>query len=426
MVLEFKLKNFKSFREEAVLSLSSETSKLKPNNVHTVVNEKGQKFRVSKASVIYGANASGKSNLIKALAGLIDYIVSKPSVGDKISIYGPFSFDMESLNRPTNYQLIFLGPSDIKFDYKIKVSSNAVLEESLDYFPEGRRNNLFKRSSQSESAEKVEEYTIGHKKYAIFSNQSLLSKFGEEPHTILTEVYLYFKNKFNTNASAVPERIRKRNTVKILMENERLKESLTQLLRVADTKIDGIDIELEQIQEAEDMVSRVRNVFRIPTPSIRYIHDMYMGDSVIEAGGAYIPIELESMGSQILFTLGTDILRSIQMGQIMIVDELDSSLHPFVTKLLVMLFLSSKINTKGAQLIFNTHDVTLLDETLFRKDQVWFVEKNEKGESDLYALSDFEKLREDTPFEKWYLAGKFGGLPNIDSIESIFSNESAH
>lgn len=426
MILEFKVKNFKSFHEEARFSMSAETTKLKSNNVHTVINSKDHKFRVSKASVIYGANASGKSNLIKAMGGLVDYIVAKPNVGNRIKICNPFFFDINSYtDSTTSYELVFLGPEDIKYDYKIKVSYNSVLDETLDYYPEGRKNNLFKRTSKSESAEAVEEFVVGSKKYAIFSNQSLLSKFGEEPHPILSAVYLYFKNRFNVNVSTgTRSPVQKIEVSKLLLDDPRLKKSLTQLLRVVDTKIDGIHIEDRDPEKDNGKISdRIRNIIRSQGPTISYVHDLYRGDSKIEAGGVRLPFEQESRGSQTLFILGTNILKSIEKGQIIIVDELDSSLHPFVTKLLVMLFLSSKINKNGAQLIFNTHDVTLLDENLFRKDQIWFVEKNEKGESDLYCLSDFDGLREDTPFEKWYMAGKFGGLPNIDSLETIFDNE---
>jgi hypothetical protein len=109
----------------------------------------------------------------------------------------------------------------------------------------------------------------------------------------------------------------------------------------------------------------------------------------------------------------------LELGNTLIVDELDTSLHPFITKMIVMLFQSQTTNPKNAQLIFTTHDVSLLDRDLIRRDQVWIAEKSEKGSTELYSLQDFD-VREDTPFEKWYLAGKFGGLPQIKSIESLF------
>ncbi len=105
------------------------------------------------------------------------------------------------------------------------------------------------------------------------------------------------------------------------------------------------------------------------------------------------------------------------------IDELDTSLHPYITKMIVMMFQSEKLNPNNAQLIFTTHDVSLLDKDLVRKDQVWIAEKNEQGATDLYSLQDFEGIPDDVSFEKWYMAGKFGGLPQIKSIESIFDED---
>ena len=121
-----------------------------------------------------------------------------------------------------------------------------------------------------------------------------------------------------------------------------------------------------------------------------------------------------------VFALGGRLLQAIEDGEVIFVDELETNFHPYLSKLLVSLFQNPRINKKNAQLIFTTHDVTLLDKTLFRKDQVWFTEKDIYGATNLYSLQDFSDVREDTPFDKWYLAGKFGGIPNIKSLESLF------
>jgi len=127
-----------------------------------------------------------------------------------------------------------------------------------------------------------------------------------------------------------------------------------------------------------------------------------------------------------LYILGGLVVRTLEKGGVLLVDELDTSLHPFLTKLIVMIFQSEKINNKNAQLIFTSHDVSLMDRDLLRKDQIWLAEKSDPGNSELYSLQDFDNLREDTPFEKWYMAGKFGGLPNIKSVENIFDDVNAN
>ena len=113
----------------------------------------------------------------------------------------------------------------------------------------------------------------------------------------------------------------------------------------------------------------------------------------------------------------------IEKGEILFVDELGNSLHTYLTKLLISLFQDTRINKKNAQLIFTTHDILLMDRTQFRRDQIWFAEKDKYGITDLFSLQDFSDVREDTPFDKWYLAGKFGGIPKIKSLDSLFVDE---
>jgi len=133
-----------------------------------------------------------------------------------------------------------------------------------------------------------------------------------------------------------------------------------------------------------------------------------------------LPLEEESHGTKRLYSLGGQILKALDNGSPIFIDEICTGLHLYLIRLLIMLFQNERINAKNAQLIFTTHNANLLDRKMFRKDQVWFVEKNNFGESEIYSLQDFPDVREETPFDKWYLAGKFGGIPNLKSIESLF------
>ena len=131
----------------------------------------------------------------------------------------------------------------------------------------------------------------------------------------------------------------------------------------------------------------------------------------------------ESDGTNKIIDLSGPIFDTLLHGNVLIIDELDAKLHPLITMSIVELFNSPESNPNNAQLIFATHEVTLLDRDLFRTDQIWFVEKNQFGETEFFSAQDFEGVREDVPFDKWYMAGKFGGLPKIEDIESIFINE---
>jgi len=432
MILEFKITNYKSFQNKTIFSMSAEASKLKSTNLHKIENSVGELFRTSKVSVIYGPNASGKSNLLTSLTDFVSYIINQPRIGVRANIYDPFSFDLSKMSDPTIYQLIFLGPGNIRFDYKVIVEDSIIVEEKLNYYPEKRPRNIFKRKFKAKSSEtageeqkfSMEEHTVDKKKYSVFSNQLLLSKFAEEPHDILSNVYLYFRDKFNLEVCRAnySDALRDK-AAKILLNDKELKENLQKLFIAADTKIIDLDIEEEEDTNTINYLG-LKNIIRNHSKKkiqVHFGHAFYNNGVLLDESKVLVPHDQESKGTQTLFTIGTNIFNALSKGQILIVDELDSSLHPYITKMLVQLFLSEEINKFGAQLIFNTHDVTLLDEEIFRKDQIWITEKDNSGISELFCLSDFDGLREDTPFEKWYMAGKFGGLPRIPNLDKIFS-----
>ncbi|MDR7212111.1 ATP-binding protein [Flavobacterium piscis] len=413
MIIRLKIKNFRSYREETVFSLEANSSSHKQNNVFELTNGK-QDFRLLKLAVIYGANASGKSNIIRALFELIHLIINKPIIDERIRIHEPFLFNSLSSNMPTEFELIFIGPNDIKYEYKVCIHGNIVLEENLNFYPKGKITNAFSRKDfdpNSPIQKGVLGDSYGKKEINVFENQLILSKFGDdEPHETLTKVFLYFRNYNIINATNRNHRqLIEREITDYLYNNDNIKERLSKLIKGADTKINGIIIK----KNKED---NSRNNYNITAK-----HDVY-DDTKIE-GFYELSLKEESVGTQSLYTLGAEILKVLDKGGVMLVDELDTSLHPYLTKMFVMLFQSEKTNPKNAQLIFTTHDVTLLDRDLIRRDQIWIAEKNDQGMSELFSLQDFEGLREDTPFEKWYLAGKFGGLPQIKSIESLFEED---
>jgi AAA15 family ATPase/GTPase len=194
---------------------------------------------------------------------------------------------------------------------------------------------------------------------------------------------------------------------------------LNELLRFADTGLNNL-----KISQSEVYLGHIHTQDKRLAQTIYEIsatHPMFQ-DGKLLSEEASLPLAEESNGVKTLFTFGGRILKTLREGGIIFVDELETSLHPYLSKVLVMLFQSERINKKNAQLIFTTHDTNLLDRTIFRKDQVWFAEKDEFGVSELYSLQDFPDVREDTPFDKWYLAGKFGGIPDIKSIESLFED----
>jgi AAA15 family ATPase/GTPase len=414
MILQLKVKNYRSYKEETVFSMEANSSSYKSFNVCEIQNDK-QDFKLLKAAIIYGANASGKSNIIRALFELTYLVLNKPVIDQKIRIYEPFLFDTNASNKPTEIELRFIGPNNVKYEYRVAILENIILEEDLNFYPNGKITNLFSRKPYNTETH-IQKGVLGDiykkKEYNVFDNQLLLSKFGDdEPHELLSDVFLYFRNYSVINATNKLQRqFIETELNDYLYNNEIIKERLSKLIKGADTKVNNILIVKDQ--EVNARSSRRDNY------SVFGNHDVYHNNEVTE--GYNLPLKEESVGTQSLYYIGAEVLKVLDKGGVIVVDELDTSLHPYLTKMIVMLFQSETTNPKNAQLIFTTHDVSLLDRDLIRRDQVWIAEKDEKGSTDLYSLQDFEGLREDTPFEKWYLAGKFGGLPQIKSIESLF------
>ena len=420
MILEFEVENYRSIKEKQVFSLIAESSKSKPKNVfeHRLAN--GDTVRLLKAAVIYGANASGKSNLLKAFASLRDFVQAKLSVNDPINFYEPFLFDTTSVDLPTTFVLTFIGKNHHKFRYEISFNKTEVFKENLNYFPKGKPQNLFKRPIQKSANGDIHSAKLGqirnHKELKVFKNQLVLSKFGfDTPDEFFLPVYQYFNNNnfsiLNPNLERNLARFRY-SAGRVISDNPEFISYLNQLIKFSDTKLNGIKI--------EDKRKSSKKI----TPQERFkifgLHSIYNDHKKI--GNIELSFEQQSKGSNILFSLSAIMLYMLKVGGIFIIDEIDTSLHPKLAKTLILLFQSPIANPKNAQIIFTTHETAFLDKDLFRKDQIWFTEKDDYGETELFSLQDFDKVREDTPFDKWYLAGRFGGIPNIQEIEAIFSN----
>lgn len=415
MLLNLRLKNYRSYKEEVNYSLEASSSKAKDFN-YVLVND----FKVLKTSLMYGPNASGKSNIVRALFELRNLVTKKPALDEDIAIYDPFKFNNDTVTSPVEFCIEFLIEKN-KYKYWIVILGNVILKEVLTYFPNGRETNIFTRNEFDEHKEVqngVLGYDFGKKQISVFKNQLVLSKFGDdEPHELISKVFLYFKRMFVYNATnKLHYEILNDKISEAILKDENLKLKLEKLINYADTKINGLSIHKSNLKSK----NKLEYLWKKSDFNISGIHDFYDGDKLIRQTN--LSLLEESIGTQSLFVLGAKIIEALEIGSVLVIDELDTSLHSFITKMIVMLFQDQEINKNSAQLIFTTHDISLLDKDLIRKDQVWITEKNNKGETDLYSLQDFESLREDTSFDKWYLAGKFGGVPQIKSLRDYFRN----
>jgi AAA15 family ATPase/GTPase len=441
MIVSFSVTNFRSIRDSFEFSLEAESSGAKPDNLFEVnlVNEK--KIRLLKSAVIYGPNASGKTNFIRAVYNLTSFIKrsSDLDVEHHIPYYEPFLLDPDTEKAPSKMSIDFLMPGEngilIRYSYEIEYNRDQVLMEELNYYPLGKSQNLFKRSAPAPNQSNVPATihkaelgkNLGYKEYDVFRNQLLLSRFGKvTPHEQLTPVYSYFSNIEVWNALDIIRINRLKDQIADELsepENAHLHKRLDKLLRISDTKINAITLkstDLDQIDLKDYPKSRRKSIVN-DLGRISAEHNIYKNGKIV--GTRELSLREESAGTNVLFALGGIILKRLEKGGVLFFDELDNSLHPKLSKFLVRLFNNTVSNPNNSQLVVATHEVTLLDKDVFRKDQIWFSEKDKYGVTTLFSAKDFEGVRDETPFDRWYMNGKFGGQPNIKEIEFIFSNE---
>jgi AAA15 family ATPase/GTPase len=440
MIIDFSIKNFRSFKDEESFSLVSDSGKSKTDNTFEVELINGNKLQLLKTAVIYGANGSGKTNVIRSIYALkwfvthsMDFKVDKP-----IPCYEPYELDVDTINEPTETKVSFIL-AKTKYIYTIKYNQNSIIYESLIFYPTIKPATLFERKLDSESSKPdFIEVSLGQKLVdkkipkKVFKNQLYLSKFGSDtPHEQLTEVYKYFANLEIWNALEERNIHELRNEISNKIskkENVKFREKLSDLLKVADIKIESIfakELKKEDLFNLSDekipdsIKEKIFEQYRLKTFAI---HKLYKGNK--EEGFKEFDLEeKESRGTNVLFALGGILLKALETGGTVFFDELDNSLHPKLSRFLIRLFNNPISNPLNAQLIFATHDVTFLDKDIFRKDQIWFTEKNKFGSSELYSAKHVEGLREDTNFELWYRTGKFGGSPKIKELKFIFGDE---
>ena len=410
MILEFTVKNFASIKEETTFSLIAETSKSKSQNIFEATIAKDEKIRVLTSVVIYGPNASGKTTMLKAFGTFLSLIKdTQTEAGEEISDYNPFLFDEATRSQPTFFSLAFIGPEKIKYIYSFSYNQTEIIAESLEYFPKGSKATLLSRDKGSDKMNELIHIGLiqNKKEMKVFKNRLLLSTFGkDEPHELLSNVFIYFnKFKFQNLGLQFNSLNNNQRISELFVKDEWVKDSLNELIKIGDLKINEVYVKERMISENQIP----RNFTLIYERS--GIHDVFKNGEKITTEA--LPFYMESKGTSVLFNIGGTILDVLRKGDILLIDELETSLHPNLCKLLIDVFHSTDYNPNGAQLIFTTHNISLLNNTIFRKDQIWLCQKDNYGATDVYSIQDFKDVREDTPFERWYLAGKFGALPKI-------------
>lgn len=429
MLIQFSVRNFKTFKDKATLNLVASNYDKDTRETENIINVPEFNLRVVKSSVIYGANASGKSKFIEALAFMREFVInsSKESQkGDAISV-DPFMLDVDSESGSSEFETIFLLKNEI-FRYGFEVTKSKVVSEWLYHKPKTKEIELFYREKQ-----KFEIHERNFSKAATLIKEDLVRN-----NALLLSVAAQFNDK---NAGKVLGWFKGLRTISGLDEegyqgftmgktqDPSYKEKILELVRAADLGIQDITLEpLDVSNLPKNMPKHIREMIEkeVREEKAEFISDVLTTHRKYDTNKKHVgDIQFsledeESSGTKKFFALTGPVLDSLENGFILAVDELDSKLHPNLVCKLVSLFNSKELNPNNAQLIFNTHDTNLLSSGLFRRDQIWFTEKDRYGAVKLYSLSDFKsEVRKSENFEENYIRGKYGAVPILGAFENL-------
>ncbi len=424
MLIEFKVANFRSFREEQTFSLvAGNTDK----DLKTCVIDRelpGLKgVRFLKGAAIYGANASGKSNLVEAINFLERFVrksVTKIQPGDSTGAQ-PFKLDRDSVKKPSRFEITFVAEG-VRYVFGLSVTTKRVLEEYLVAYPKGVPQRWYQRTYNA--AKEIYEWATPST--AFKPDKSLQDKTRENSlflsvgpqfnHEQLTIVYNWFEKNLRFIYLSADTMFDPGFTAEII-QKKNYHDRILNLLRSADigvteAKIRETTIPFEELKK--NMPPRMlaemeaKGAFKKGGPKeveIQLTHKAEGFDPV-----AFDFADEESAGTRRFFSLIGPWAHILQNGYTVFVDEIETSLHPILVRELLKLLFCNKNNRKGAQIVFTTQNPLLLDGTLIRRDQVWFTEKSPSGATHLYPLTDYQP-RKDEALAKGYLAGRYGAIP---------------
>ncbi|MFI2858826.1 ATP/GTP-binding protein [Paenibacillus sp. JSM ZJ436] len=418
MLVMFRCKNFSSFRDEVVLDMRATSYTQHPSHIikHDSVN-------LLKTLAIYGANASGKSNLISAMHWYERIIFSHLFQGNqsehmneeldsrKLTSIQPFLLS-ENNDSCIELEMVFLHQNKL-FQYGFSIQESLILSEWLTV----DNTNVFDRDNKGISfGKKYEAQLKNFKKYREDRLYlSVLDYFATDEMKETVDCFKdYFRNRFNVHFELILESSIK-GTVdswshsKRLVQDDMFRSKVAEYIRKIDVGIDDIKIEKE-------WVLNKKTGQKEQEPLIKTIHSVY-NEAGLRVGSKAFDLPQESSGTLRFLSFIQEILTLIEKGGVFVIDELSARLHPLLTKFIVDIFQSDK-NQNQAQLIFTTHDTSILNKDQFRRDEILFVDKNEFGASTIYSLADLKTVRQDATYNKDYFSGKYGAIPIFQSAEN--------
>lgn len=403
MLLEFTVGNFLSFKDKKTFSLEAGSISEHKDNV-----VKEGKYKVLRSAVIYGANSSGKSNFIKALEFVIETVKnsSKLNSTDKLDVK-PFLLSTETEKKPSFFEILFID-SENRYRYGFELDNEKVHSEWLYILGNNSKKEVlyFIRNYQGIGVADVFEEAKGLE--AKTRDNGLFISVADQFNSLVSRIVLR-ELSYITILSGIDHQDSVRMT-NVLYNEDDLKIELISLIKNLNLGFNNFNINDDTKQEFKNRVST--------------IHKKYNNKGKFISDVEFKMTEQESSGTNKLFDLAGYIVFTLHFGLQLFIDELDSKLHPILTQEIIKIFNNPETNPKNAQLIFTTHDTNLLGANLFRRDQIWFTEKDDFEATDMYSLLEFKDedgntIRKDRSFEKDYIRGRYGAIPYISNFQEI-------
>ena len=417
MLIQFSFKNFNSFRDEATLDLSA--AKMTEFS-ERVISFGGEK--ILPVAAVYGANASGKSNVYAAFEYMTDYVLNSFKYGDEVKNFDeirphPFLFDKESAQADTSFEVYFTVPGDKtekSYNYGFCVGQKGITEEWLNYKAKTARKykSIFYRDENILDLSGIPKASRENISIAL-EKQVLIVSLGAKLRVAKCKLVRdwFLNNEFADFGNVITNFFMSRLLPEGFVDDEKVQEKVVKFFASFDETIKGFEVtRLPQQDDSKD------EYFHIDA-----LHKMIGSNEL-----AKIPLQDESAGTLKMFALYPELQEVLNHGGVFFIDELNARLHPLLVRNFILTFLNLENNVNHAQLVFTTHDTWQLSNRLLRRDEIWFTEKDEDGLSTLYSLADFidedgSRIRKDESYEKNYLLGKYGAIPSLKTIE--FSKE---
>ncbi len=432
IIQEFSFGNFRSFKDIQTFNLSA--AKIKSKNekidISNVFNYKNQPFLKSKA--IYGANASGKSNIIKAFVTFIKIIKNSVKDEEVLNLVDPFRLSTETENEPSFFQLIFWH-KNVKYRYGFELDDKNVFAEWLYAKPGSRELPYFIRDNQEIIEIDLTNFTEGNKLMSLFDDDAKENEIFRNNSLFLSSLASFGFGKLSK------ELINELTSIHIInglghvgmyayageaLSDTTKKKYIIDLLKKGDTGIDDIDVlELSSDDLLESVDEEIKKDFDSEKSKKLYVSlkKKFNKNLQIHNTETFSIKMHESEGTQKLFELSPFIYEALKENRPIIIDEFDARFHPLLTRKILEVFNSNENST--SQFIFTTHDTNLLSGDLLRRDQIEFVEKDKYGASHLYSLVQFKGIRNTASFEKDYIQGKYGAIPFLGDFSKSLNTD---